>query len=265
MFLAIVIHMKKTPAYYIDSVLSKLVAFVPGIVIARYFSGNLWNILLFGIVFALTVSGLYMTLISKTLKAKPDKRTEEIRRQFVFSDDRFALNFFREAFSKHGRTVLRKRRFIGIGRAALFCRFSIEPLSADTVLDMTLYAKKNVFDKVVILTDLPAPAAQKLVALMPDMTVTLFDWQKTDKLLKWLDAAPDITLPSPQKRSVKDIFKALIDPKRAAAYFFSGLLLLGFSTFFALSIYYLIAGSALIAFAATLALSVVVLKRRKNR
>ncbi|MDR0425939.1 MAG: hypothetical protein LBH24_02085 [Clostridiales bacterium] len=257
--------MKKTAAYYIDSVVSKLLAFVPGVVIARYFTLNLWDIFGFAAVFSFCVSGVYMILISKTFKQKPDKRAEEIRRQFLYNDDRFALEFFYEAF-KGKCTPARKRKFIGVNGTALYCRFLPGELSADELKAMYVYAKKQNYDRLLVLTNTPSAAALKLKDSLPDMRADIFGFDRVNELMKWLDAAPEITKPLPEKKSPFARLAAIaLDPKRFSAYLFSGLLLLVFSQFFTLSVYYIVFGSVLVTAGAALRIYGAVRSRRKRK
>lgn len=188
-----------------------------------------------------------MILISKTFKSNEDKKSEDIKRQILFSGERFALEYFINAFTKKGYVVKRKRKFIGINSVALFCRINFDPLTASELSLIHIHTKKQGYKKLLILCNEISPAAAKIANQLPDIKTDIYDFSKTLKLIDWLNLPMKITVDNKEKKnSVRTFLSAAFNVKRANAYFFGGIMMLIFSQAFGMTIYYLVFGCVLI-------------------
>lgn len=240
-----------------DGILSKLVFFGLGAIIAAYFLRSVTDILLFAALFSLCVSEAYLHFIGKRDNAGDRKRQRAVREKFVYADDRFALDYFIKALSAR-REVKRRYRFADVNGVALFCRIKPAPLAADALVDMLAYAAKRGYARAVVLTDTYSPAAASAAAAFPGVETRLVDFDGVMRLLVALDAVPEIS-EKRTRRGVKAFFAAALSRERANAYLVCSLILAAFSGFTLFSVYYLVAAAIL--FVMSVALRFV---KRKN-
>lgn len=173
----------------LDSVLSKIVCFVFGMLTAGYFLRNITDVFLFALIFSGCGSEIYLSVISP--ERKPDRRQLATRETFVYADDRFALEFFRSALGKKYE-IKRCRKFIGVRDIALFCRIKPSPLTADAFIDMYAYAVKHGYKKLVVLTDSYAPQTLEAARNIPDGSARLLNFDEVYRLIKSLKAEPAV-------------------------------------------------------------------------
>lgn len=235
--------MKNNIPYIFDSILSKIVCFVIGLLTGGWFLRSLVNAVLFALIFSVGVSELYLNAVSPKRKStKPDKKQLAVRNVFIYADDRFALDYFCKALAKKYETK-RCRKFIGVKETALFCRIKPSPLTADAFIDMYAYAVKRGYRRLVVLTDSYEPLCLQTAQSLPSGEARLLGFDEVYRLMKSLDAVPDAEVKI-DKRRLKSILGKALNKRRANGYLFLSVTLFLLSGFTAFSIYYLVAASA---------------------
>lgn len=230
----------------LDNILSKIVCFTFGMLIAGYFLRNLTDIFLFALIFSGCGSEIYLYVISPGRKTeKPDKRQRATRDMFVYADDRFALEFFRNALNKKYE-IKRCRKFIGVRGTALFCRIKPSPLNADAFIDMYAYAAKHGYKKLIVLTDSYAPQTLEAARNIPDGSARLLNFDEVYRLIKALKAEPDVKT-AEKRKDKKAILKNMLNRKRANGYLLCAVTLFIMSAFVSYSVYYIAAACAVLA------------------
>lgn len=230
----------------LDSVLSKIVCFVFGMLTAGYFLRNITDVFLFALIFSGCGSEIYLSVISPERKpCKPDRRQLATRETFVYADDRFALEFFRSALGKKYE-IKRCRKFIGVRDTALFCRIKPSPLTADAFIDMYAYAVKHGYKKLVVLTDSYAPQTLEAARNIPDGSARLLNFDEVYRLIKSLKAEPAVKV-TEKRRDKKAFFKSMLNRKRANGYLLCAVTLFIMSAFVSYSVYYIAAACAVLA------------------
>ena len=235
--------MKNNIPYIFDSILSKIVCFVIGLLTGGWFIKSLTDIILFALIFSVGLSEIYLNAISPRKKnKKPDKKQLAVKNVFIYADDRFALDYFFKALSKKYETK-RCRKFIGVNKTALFCRIKPSPLTADAFIDMYAYALKRGYSRLVVLTDSYEPICLQTAKSLPSGEAEILGFDGVYRLMKSLNAVPDAEIKT-EKRKLKSVLFEAFNKRRANGYLLLSVTLFLLSRFTAFSVYYLLAASA---------------------
>lgn len=233
----------------IDSLLSKFIFFMPGVLIGGYFCRSVLDILIFAVIFSMCTSEIYLAIISKDSKKtrKPDKIAAAARNAFLYRSDDFALDFMFDALKKK-HSVERKDGFLSVDGTALVCRIKLTPMQGDALVDLCAYLKSEGFDNAVVLTDRADSSAVQAANNISDIKVRILEFDEVYRLIKALHVTPpDDTTATKPKRSAKAVLRACVCRKRANAYLFAAAVLFIASRFVSYSVYYIVTAAVLLA------------------
>ena len=233
-------------AYYVDGVLSKIVCFFMGAVIAGYYVRGLIALFAFAVTFSLCVSEVYMHVLYGRKPKENFAGLDAVKAKFCYESDRVALDYFFTALSEK-RTVVREGKFIGVGEVAFFCRLKPVSPAPDYVVDAAALAASRGYERVIIAAFVVSPEAAATASEISCASVRILDGAETARLLSSLGALPDYEPKAKVRKPIKTVFAAALSKGRANAYIFASVLLFVFSRFVRHSIYYIVAAVALFA------------------
>lgn len=232
--------------YLFDSLLSKLLLFFLGLVLGGYYCPSFSLAVLFGAVFSLCLSGVYLSFVG--LNEKKSAPSNEKYRSFFYElsrDERLA--FFRSAIEKR-RTVTDYDGFFVVSEYALFCALRYAPLSPDEVVECAAKAKRTGAKSAVILC-FEADARCDEAASLQAVKTRVLKEKEAIKLIRALGLDERIPKLCVKRRHMHTLLSAALSRSRARGYFFGALIMLSLSGITAFSHFYLFFGCALLALA----------------
>lgn len=235
----------------LDSVISKFALFFLGSVIGAYFTNRLVDRLLFGIVFSLCASQLYLHFFSPTEQHRNSKTEEVAAKFFSEHDSKTARDYFFGALSPFA-DVKRRYKYLSVNETALFCEFLPEPISANEIAKIIFYALRRGESKITIFTLSHSSKAAAYCNSVSDVEIKLVDFTRVFALIKQLGRESDFL---PEKRKRKTISEILHSVKktRSGAFMFSALVLLAVAPLTKYGIYYIFASCFCLALSITIA------------
>ena len=239
-------------SYFSDSLISKFILFALGVVVGGYFCRNTTCALLFGTIFSLCLSEVYLLAIGKRDEKffKP-KDYNAVCEKVVYSGDEFVLSLLENVLSRN-HSVKRYSTYLRADYTIFLAKMRPNALSSNDFIDCVNFARLRGYEKVVIVTHLRPVKCDELIKKTTDLCVKVVDYAQFYAYLRKNDALPVVTLPS-RKQKFALAFQSMLDKKRAKSYFTCALTLFFLSSFVTSSIYYLL--SACISLALGLAVS----------
>lgn len=239
--------MKSKIADFIDTVLLFICLSVLGIISARYFTKSVSVIFLSGFTCALVLTffiGMFKR--RKELPKLKQKIIDDALTQFIFSTQEFCFKYMLDSLSKK-YDVTSDNNVIFINNTAVVVHLIASPLSLKTLAENYANLTGKV-KKLIFLTAYGAePKASAIAAQLPNIKVSIFDFNKVYSLLNSLDCLPKNEIVMLKKKTnLKLIAREAFSVNKAKKYLIAALLLLASSIFMPYSVYYIVVASILI-------------------
>lgn len=235
----------------LDSLISKFALLFLGCIIGAYFTSRLIDRLLFGTVFSLCASQLYLHFFSLNKQHRKTKAEEVAAKFFSEHDSKTARDYFFDALSPH-TDVRRRYKYLSVNETALFCEFLPEPINANEVAKIVFYARRRGIDKVTIFMLSYSPKAAAFCNSVSDIKIKLVDFAQVFALIKRLGRESDF-LPEKRKRKTLGEILSSVKKTRAGAFMFSALVLLAVAPLTGYAIYYVFSACVCLALSITIA------------
>lgn len=245
-------------SYLSDSFISKFILFSLGIVVGGYLCRNSTCAILFGLIFSLCLSEVYLIAIGKREKKKRPKDYNAVCEKLIFSGDDYVLTLLKRVLStKH--VVKKYGNYLRVDNAILLSRMRPSALSDNEFIESVNFARLRDYKTVIILTHLRPNKCDDLIKKTTDLSVKIIDFDRLYSFLRSNNALPTIVLPT-KKQKLALITKTMLDKKRAKSYFVCAFTLFVLSSLVSSSLYYLICACISLA----LGLAVAFLPREKK-
>ena len=183
-------------------------------------------------------------LNKKLLKKSDQDRAQAILNHFAVTKESETADFFESVFAKADTKFIRKdnRLIIAEQNAAVFFKFSFEPLSVENIL--SIYREFG-GGKIIILTAAKSENAEKYLPAFENLEIVT--GEQVYLLLKKYDIYPALNEKEIKaENKFKSILKAVFARDKAKKFAFFGFSMLLFSLIIPFPLYYIIMGSLLL-------------------
>lgn len=231
---------KLTFALVSDCIFFMLCTFFVGLAIIRFYVRNTALAISLAVMTALA-AGILLVLLMLRRREKliesnaGTKALEKLALYFAVTDDEQNAKLVAEALNGTyvgGNCVLTDK-----GHA--YVLFRAEPLGADCIAKILKDKEHNFY---ALICNSCTPEAERLAALF---SLKIVKTGKVYNLLKDADKLPETNLPEEKRHGIFYKIKSRFTRKLCPSFFFSGLVLLGFSMFTFYPVYYVVFGSIL--------------------
>lgn len=208
------------------------------------------------------IIGVLLKLIFKKLhnqtnmKIEEQKKIKEVSNQLLFSDDKEVYKFFQTVLAKKFDDVVLQKKFIILNdknaKTAFLPFYTNFSLNENNILTIYHDAIKNKIDKLFVFCVKYNDEAFKLSKLLKECEIILLsEYDTFNKLLKPLKTYPEkkLLFKDNKKLQSKEYLYLAFNKNQTRKYFFGAVIMVFFSFFTPLRIYYLIFSSLFFIFA----------------
>ncbi len=229
--------------YFIDSVLSKFIAFLFCLTFGGYFCPTFTTSVVFSFVCSFCLSEIYLHFSGKRTSKKENENERAYQNFFLLKSEEENLSFFYELLRKK-RIVIKKDGYLCFDSIALFCKLRHAPLTPDEVVFLSYLAERDNGKKAIILCNLADEKALSLVR--EDLKSTrIFTLEKVISVVEFFGGDDLVPKRKRNKKSFVSVVKSSVSKKKAKAYFFGSITLFFLSAVTSFSPYYLFFAVAL--------------------